>query len=118
MGEEIRHALARIFEREEFRDPALADVKLTVTEVRPSPDLRHARVYIVPLGGGDPTPILKGLVRVKSFLRRQLAEQIVSKFVPDLVFSADTSFDRAAHITSLLNQPEVARDLARRDEEE
>jgi ribosome-binding factor A len=118
MGEEIRHALARIFEREEFRDPALAGVRLTVTEVRPSPDLRHARVYVVPLGGGDPAPILKGLTRVKPFLRRQLAHHVVSKFVPDLVFSADTSFDCAAHIASLMQQPDVARDLGPRDEEE
>lgn len=116
MGEEIRHALARIFEREDFRDPALSGVKLTVTEVRPSPDLRHARVYVVPLGGGDMADVLKGLGRVKSFLRRQLAGEIVSKFVPDLVFAADISFDRAAHITRLLQQPAVARDLAPRGE--
>ncbi len=123
MGEEIRHALAYIFEREDFHDPALAGVKLTVTEVRPSPDLRHARVYIVPLGGGDPAPILKGLHRVKSFLRRRLAGEIVSKFVPDLTFSADVSFDRAAYIANLMQQPSVARDLTPRqtqqhDEEE
>ena len=118
MGEEIRHALAHIFEREDFRDPALSGVKLTVTEVRPSPDLRHARVYVVPLGGGNVDGVLKGLVRVKPFLRRRLAEHIVSKFVPDLTFSADTSFDRAAHIASLMQQPSVARDLGPRDEEE
>lgn len=118
MGEEIRHALAHIFEREEFRDPALAGVKLTVTEVRPSPDFRHARVYIVPLGGGDMKVILGGLTRVKPFLRRLLAETTTSKFVPDLQFAADTSFDRAAHIATLMHRPEVARDLATRDEEE
>ena len=117
MGEEIRHALANVFEREEFRDPDLHGVSLTVTEVRPSADLRHARVYIVPLGGGDPAPILKGLGRVKSFLRRRIAEQVHSKFVPDLVFAADTSFDRAQHITELLHRPEVARDLASHDDE-
>ena len=57
VGEEIRHALAAVFERETFRDPDLANVRITVTEVRPSPDLRHARVYIVPLGGGDSKPV-------------------------------------------------------------
>ena len=118
MGEEIRHALAYIFEREEFRDPALAGVKLTVTEVRPSPDFRHARVYVVPLGGGDMKPILAGLARVKPFLRRRIAEGITSKFVPDLAFAEDESFDRAAHIAQLMHRPEVARDLAARDEEE
>lgn len=118
MGEEIRHALAWIFEREDFRDPALAGRKLTVTEVRPSPDLRHARVYIVPLGGGDPAPILKGLHRVKTFLRRRLGEHIVARYVPDLTFSSDESFDRAAYIASLMQQPEVARDLGPRTDED
>ena len=111
VGEEIRHALAAVFERETFRDPDLANVRITVTEVRPSPDLRHARVYIVPLGGGDSKPVLEGLRRVKPFLRRRIAEMIHMKFLPDLVFSADTTFDQAEHIATLLHRPEVARDL-------
>jgi ribosome-binding factor A len=122
IGEEIRHVLAFILERETFRDPALANVRVTVTEVRPSPDLRHARVYIVPLGGGDPKPILKGLKRVKPFLRRELASRLTTKFIPDLIFSADTTFDEAERISRLLHKPEVARDLgddygAREDED-
>jgi ribosome-binding factor A len=111
VGEELRHALARIFERESLRDPALAGTRLTVTEVRPSADLRHARVYVVPLGGGDPAPILDALKRVKPFLRRQMAAQVQMRFIPDLDFAADTSFDEAAHILTLLHRPEVARDL-------
>ena len=111
IGEEIRHVLAFILERETFRDPALANVRVTVTEVRPSPDLRHARVYIVPLGGGDPKPILAGLKRVKPFLRRELASRLTTKFIPDLIFSADTTFDEAERISRLLHKPEVARDL-------
>ncbi len=111
VGEEIRPALAAVFERETFRDPDLANVRITVTEVRPSPDLRHARVYIVPLGGGDSKPVLEGLRRVKPFLRRRIAEMIHMKFLPDLVFSADTTFDQAEHIATLLHRPEVARDL-------
>lgn len=116
VGEEIRHALAAVFERETIRDPALNDVRLTVTEVRPSPDLRHARVYVVPLGGGDTTEIMAGLKRVKPFLRRRVAEAVQMKFVPDLVFAADTSFDEAEHIATLLHRPEVARDLVSDDE--
>jgi len=112
IGEEIRHVLAFILERETFRDPALANVRVTVTEVRPSPDLRHARVYIVPLGGGDPKPILAGLKRVKPFLRRELASRLTTKFIPDLIFSADTTFDEAERISRLLHKPEVARDLS------
>jgi ribosome-binding factor A len=111
IGEEIRHVLAGILERETFRDPDLANVSVTVTEVRPSPDLRHARVYIVPLGGGDPKPILEGLRRVKPFLRREMAGRLTMKFIPDLVFAADTTFDEAERIARLLHKPEVARDL-------
>lgn len=111
VGEEIRHALAAVFERETFRDPDLANVSLTVTEVRTSPDLRHARVYIVPLGGGDTTAILAALKRVKPFLRRRIAEMVHFKFLPDLIFAADTTFDQAEHIATLLHRPEVARDL-------
>ncbi len=118
IGEEIRHILAAIFERETFRDPALVDVRLTVTEVRPSPDLRHARVYVVPLGGGDTSKILEGLKRVKPFLRREVASRVSFKFIPDLIFSADTTFDEAEHISRLLHKPEVARDIWPGDESE
>jgi len=111
VGEEIRHALAHIFERETLRDPALANVRLTVTEVRPSADMRTARVYVVPLGGGDMKPILEGLARVKPFLRREMAARVGLRFIPDLTFAADNSFDEAAHILTLLHKPEVARDL-------
>jgi len=111
VGEELRHVLAGIFERETFRDPGLVDVRLTVTEVRPSPDLRHARVYVVPLGGGDMAKILEGLKRVKPFLRREVAARVQIKFIPDLIFSADNTFDEAEHISRLLHKPEVARDI-------
>ncbi|MBY0509352.1 MAG: 30S ribosome-binding factor RbfA [Rhodospirillaceae bacterium] len=112
VGEELRHVLAAIFERETFRDPALFDVRLTVTEVRPSPDLRHARIYVVPLGGSpDMKSILEGLRRVKPFLRREVASRVQIKFIPDLIFAADTTFDEAEHISRLLHKPEVARDI-------
>ncbi len=109
--------LAYIFERETLRDPALANVRLTVTEVRPSADLRTARVYVVPLGGGDMKPILEGLQRVKPFLRREMASRVDFRFIPDLSFAADNSFDEAAHILTLLHKPEVARDLHGSDDE-
>jgi len=116
IGEELRHTLAYIFERETFRDPALANVRITVTEVRPSPDLRHARVYIVPLGGGDTAPVLEGLKRVKPYLRREMANRVEMRFIPDLIFAADETFDEAERIARLLHKPEVARDLARDDD--
>ena len=111
IGEELRHVLAGIFEREAFLDPALYDVRLTVTEVRTSPDLRHARVYVVPLGGGDMPKILEGLKRVKPFLRREVASRVQFKFIPDLIFAADNTLDEAEHISRLLHKPEVARDI-------
>jgi ribosome-binding factor A len=111
VGEELRHALAWIFERDTLRDPDLAGVRLTVTEVRPSPDLRHARVYVVPLGGGDSKTILAALQRVKPYLRREMARRIKLRFTPDLVFAADTTFEESDHIARLLHKPEVARDL-------
>jgi ribosome-binding factor A len=116
IGEELRHALASIFERDTLRDPELAGVRLTVTEVRPSPDLRHARVYIIPLGGGNSEPILAALQRAKPFLRREMARRIKLRFIPDLIFTADATFDEADHISRLLHKPEVARDLEENSE--
>ena len=117
IGEEIRHVLARIFERETLRDPALQNVRLTVTEVRPSADMRHARVYVVPLGGGQMDAILEGLKRVRPYLRREMAAQLSLRYIPDLSVAADNSFDEAAHILTLLHKPEVARDLRDDDED-
>ncbi len=111
VGETLRHMLAEIFERETFQDPDLFDVTLTFTQVDSSPDLKHATVYVMRLGGGDMSPVLAGLGRVKSFLRRQLAKRVRLRQVPDLHFAADTTFDQAEHIDTLLNRPDVARDL-------
>lgn len=111
VGETLRHALAEIIERETFRDPDLFDVTLTVTQVDSSPDLKHATVYVMRLGGGDMAPVHAGLKRVKSFLRRELSKRIRLRHVPDLHFATDTTFDEAQHIETLLHRPEVARDL-------
>lgn len=111
VGETLRHALAEIIERESFRDPDLFDVTLTVTQVDASPDLKHATVYVMRLGGGDMAPVLAGLKRVKSFLRRELSKRIRLRHVPDIHFATDTTFDEAQHIDTLLHSPEVARDL-------
>ncbi|NKB45503.1 MAG: 30S ribosome-binding factor RbfA [Alphaproteobacteria bacterium] len=115
VGETLRHMLAEIIERETFQDPDLFDVTLTVTQVDSSPDLKHATVYVMRLGGGDMVPVLAGLGRVKSFLRRQLAKRVRLRQVPDLHFASDTTFDEAEHIDTLLHRPDVARDLASED---
>ncbi len=112
VGEELRHALAWILERGEVRDPDLKGVSVTVTEVRVSPDLRNATVFVLPLGGGETAAVVTGLTRARPFLRRQVANAVRLKFVPDIRFRADPSFDEARRIDALLRDPAVARDLA------
>ena len=111
VGEELRHALAWILERGEVRDPDLKGVSVTVTEVRVSPDLRKATVFVFPLGGGETEAVVTGLTRARPFLRRHVANAVRLKFVPDITFRADTSFDEASRIDTLLRDPAVARDL-------
>ncbi len=102
VGEELRHALAWLLERGDIRDPGLQGVTVTVTEVQVSPDLRNATAYIVPLGGADIAPVLAALTRARPFLRRHIATAVRLQYVPNLSFEADTSFDRASRIDSLL----------------
>jgi ribosome-binding factor A len=111
VGEELRHALAWILERGEVRDPVLAAVAVTVTEVRISPDLRQATVFVVPLGGREEASVVAALARAKGFLRRRIAESVRLKFVPDLAFRVDRSFDQADRIARILRDPAVSRDV-------
>lgn len=113
VGEEIRHLLSGVFLRGEIRDPELADVNLTVTEVRASPDLRRATVFVSRLGRSDVGDKLPALARAAPFLRGQLARQLRLRVAPELSFVADTSLDHAMHVDRLLRAPEVARDLDR-----
>lgn len=112
VGEELRHALAWMLERGEVRDPGLHGRSITVTEVRISPDLKNATVFVVPLGGGDASEEVEALNRAAPFLRHRAAEKVQLRHVPKLGFRADDSFDNASHIDSLLHDPKVARDLA------
>lgn len=111
VGEMIRHALADVFAREELHDPDLVGVQITVTEVRVSPDLKAATAFITPFGGGEAGALVKACKRAAPFLRGRMAGALDLKFVPSLSFAADTSFDRATRIDSLLLSPEVRRDL-------
>lgn len=110
-GELIRHALVDILAREALRDPDLDGVLISVTEVRPSPDLRQAKVYVAPLGQGDQDTLAQGLNRAASYLRGKLGREIELKFTPELHFHPDNSFDTASHVDELLARPEVKRDL-------
>lgn len=111
-GELVRHALAEILREEEVADPALAGVSVTVTEARMSPDLRHASVFVEPLGGAHAGEVVDALNRAARFLRGRLGRAVDLKFTPDLHFLHDPSFDEAAHMNALFARPEVARDLA------
>ncbi len=111
VGEVLRHALAEIFCEEDIRDPDLEGISVTVTEVRPSPDLRHASAFVEPLGGGNADIIVKALNRHRGFLRGELGHRITLKFTPELRFLEDTSFAEAAHIEAILRSEKVLRDL-------
>ncbi|NIA72168.1 30S ribosome-binding factor RbfA [Pelagibius litoralis] len=111
VGEELRHALARILARDELRDPVLVGVSLTVTEVRVSPDLKNATAFVVPLGGDGSREVLKVLNRAGPFLRSQMSREVDLRHTPKLSFQADHSFDEAAKINALLQNPRVLRDV-------
>ena len=102
MGEELRHALAEAMTRGDIRDPQLRDASITVTEVRISPDLRSATVFVTPLGGGNMEEIVEALQRARGYFRAQIARSVVMRFVPDLRFEADRSFENAERIDELL----------------
>ncbi|HIJ63766.1 MAG TPA: 30S ribosome-binding factor RbfA [Rhodospirillaceae bacterium] len=117
VGEELRHAIARILERNEIRDPDVAGRPVTVTEVSVSPDLSHATVFVVPLGGGDSTSLVAGLKRVRAYLRHEVATMVQLRVTPELVFAPDVSFERASRIDALLASPVVRRDIVAPDDE-
>lgn len=110
-GELVRHALVDILRREELRDEALKGVDVTITEVRASPDLKAARVFVAPLGHGNREAVAAGMNRCAGFLRGRLGKSIDMKFTPQLRFIADDRFDQASRIDELLAQPNVKRDL-------
>jgi ribosome-binding factor A len=111
VGEMIRHALAEIFARGEIADDVLNRHSLTVPEVRMSPDLKLATVYVMTLGGGEAEEAVAHLDKHKRYLRGLLAKRISVKFMPELRFKVDTSFEAASRIDELLASPKVARDL-------
>ncbi|HCP00404.1 MAG TPA: 30S ribosome-binding factor RbfA [Rhodospirillaceae bacterium] len=110
VGEEIRHALSEIVRRTEFRDTELANMTITVTEVRVSPDMRNATVFVLPLEGAV-EPMVAGLNRASAYLRGQLGRAVRMKYLPALSFVHDRSFDEASRIEAIMHRPEVARDI-------
>lgn len=114
-GELVRHALVDILTREDLRDPALAGVSVTIGEVRCSPDLRHANVFVTALGVDgkeERAELANALNKVSGFLRGRLGKEIDMKFTPKLNFIPDRSYDEATAIDRLLDSPHVKQDLS------
>ena len=111
VGEQVRHALSEILTRGDVHDETLASHSVSVTEVRMSPDLRHATVFVKPLLGADEEAVLKALRKHVRYLRGEVSKRVNTKYAADLKFLADESFDEGSHIDSLLRSPAVARDL-------
>ena len=106
VGELLREALTETFARAPIRDPLLVDAAITITEVRPSPNLRQARIFIMPLGGGEDggAEVLAALRRAAPYLRGEVARRVDLRNAPILEFELDQSFDKANHIDLLLDQ--------------
>jgi ribosome-binding factor A len=117
-GEVIRHAIADILSRGEVHDPVIEGHMITVPEVRMSPDLKLATIYVMPLGGRDEQAVLDALERNKRFLRGEIAHRVNLKFAPDIRFRLDERFDEAERVEKLLRTPQVKRDLEGADDDE
>jgi len=116
VGELIRHAIADMLARGDVHDPVIEGHLITIPEVRMSPDLRLATVYVMPLAGRDADAVIAALERNKKFMRGEVAHAVNLKFAPDLRFHIDNRFEEAERIDKLLRSPAVQRDLEKDDE--
>lgn len=117
VGEQVRHILSEILTRGEVHDELLAKHMVSVTEVRMSPDLRHATVFVKPLLGKDEEAVLKALRTHTAYFQREVAARVKMKYAAKIKFLADESFDEGSHIEQLLRDPKVARDLGEPDDD-
>ena len=111
VGEQVRHALSDLLQRGEVHDDVLASHLVSITEVRMSPDLRHATAFVKALLGKDEEVVLKALRTHTAFFQREVAARVRTKYAAKLKFLADESFDQGSHIDRLLRADHVARDL-------
>ncbi len=116
VGEQVRHALSEVLMRGDVHDETLASHLVSITEVRMSPDLRHATVFVKPLLGADEKEVLLALRRHVRFLKGEVARRVNTKYAADLKFVPDESFDEGSRIDQLLRHPKVARDLGADDD--
>ncbi len=115
VGEQVRHVLSEILMRGEVHDDVLASHPVSITEVRMSPDLRHATVFVKPLLGRDEEAVIKALRTNTAFLQREVAARVRQKYAAKIKFLPDESFDEGTHIDALLRNPKVAQDLGEGD---
>lgn len=115
VGERVRHVLSEVLSRGDVHDEVLANHMVSVTEVRMSPDLRHATVFVKPLLGGDEEEVLAALKRNARYLRGEVSRKVNTKYAAALKFLLDESFDEGGKIDTLLRDPKIARDLTDRD---
>jgi ribosome-binding factor A len=118
VGELVRHELADMLSRGAIHDPVIERHMITVPEVRMSPDLRLATIYVMPLGGHDETEVIAALDRNKRYVRGEIARRVNLKFAPEIRFRIDERFDEAERIEKLLRTPAVQRDLANENDDE
>jgi len=118
VGELVRHAIADMLTRGDVHDPVLESHLITIPEVRMSPDLRLATIYVMPLGGRDAQAVLDAFERHRKFLRGEIAHRVNLKFAPDIRFRIDERFAEAERIDKLLRSPAVARDLTENDQKD
>ena len=111
VGELIRHELADMLTRGDIHDPVIQAHLITVPEVRMSPDLRLATIYVMPLGGRDVEKVIEALDRNKRYVRGEIGRRVNLKFAPEIRFRVDERFDEAERIEKLLRTPAVQRDL-------
>ena len=111
VGEQVRHVLSELLQRGDVHDDVLQSHLVSITEVRMSPDLRHATVFVKPLLGHDEEAVLKALRQNTAFLQREVAQRVRTNSAAKLIFLADQSFDEGTHIDKLLRSKHVAQDL-------
>jgi ribosome-binding factor A len=114
VGELIRHRIAELLARGEVHDDVLASHVITIPEVRLSPDIKLATVYVMPLGGNDVKPVVEALTRNKKYLRAAVAETLNLRYAPDLRFKEDKTFEEATRIDRLLDSPKVRQDIEKK----
>jgi ribosome-binding factor A len=117
VGELIRHEFADMLVRGDIHDPVIQTHMITVPEVRMSPDLRLATIYVMPLGGRDAKDVIDALERNKRYVRGEVAKRVNLKFAPEIRFRVDERFDEAERIEKLLRTPVVKRDLDGEEDE-